>query len=362
MTHTPTARSDRPEAATERSSPSVIDLRSDTVTLPTPEMRAAMAAAPVGDDFYREDPTVDALEKLAAELLGKEAALFVPSGTMGNLLAYLTHAPAGGEVIGPEPAHSFLNEGGNPARIAGVMVRTFPQEQGELDLDRIRGMIRGRRILSPPTVLLWVEQPTRGYVVPLEQLAELRQLATTYGVPVHMDGARIFNAALALGVPAHVIAAYADSVMFCVSKGLGAPVGSLLVGSKTFVEEARHFRQMLGGGMRQAGIIAAGGLYALNHHIARLAEDHANARRLAAGLQQLPGLRLDRGVVETNIFYVDVAGGPQAAHEFVQRLRQDGVLVNPPARDRQTIRFVTHIGITEADIDRAIEAARRALA
>jgi threonine aldolase len=320
-----------------------------------------MASAPVGDDFYREDPTVIELEELAASLLGKEAALLVPSGTMGNLLAYLTHAPTGGEVIGPEPAHSFLNEAGNPARIAGVMIRPFPQRRGELDLDRIGSMIRHRSVLSPGTALIWVEQPTRGYVVPLEHLAGLRELAAGQGVPIHMDGARIFNAAVALDVSVRTIAQYADSVMFCVSKGLGAPIGSLLVGSRPFVETARHFRQMLGGGMRQAGIIAAAGLYALRHHVERLREDHMNARRLGAGLQVLQGLRLDREQIETNIFYAEIDRDDLTAHEFVARLREGDVLVNPPARSRRSIRFVTHLGITAADIDRALAVARAAI-
>jgi threonine aldolase len=331
-----------------------IDLRTDTITLPTMEMRAAMAAAVVGDDFYDEDPTVDALEERAADLLGKEAGLYVPSGTMGNLLAHLTHAPAGGEVIGPEPAHSFMSEGGGPARVAGMMVRPVSQSGARLDVDRYASLIHGASVLSPATALIWVEQPTRGYVVPVSDLEALRRTAEAREVPVHFDGARIFNASVALGVPVAEIAQYADSVMFCVSKGLGAPVGSVLVGTASFIERARRQRQMLGGGMRQAGIIAAGGLFALEHNVERLAEDHANARRLADGIRLLGGISVDRDIVETNIFYAEILGDDLAPQAFADALRGNGVVVNRPGAGRRTIRFVTHIGIDAADIDAAI--------
>jgi threonine aldolase len=328
----------------------VIDLRSDTVTLPSPPMRQAMAEAAVGDDFYGEDPTVAQLEREAAELLGKEAALYTPSGTMANLLAHMTHAPAGGDVVGPETAHSFVSEGGGPARVAGMMIRVYPQRRGELDVARVAALVRSRSLLAPPTVLLWVEQPTRGFVVPLEDLAAVRRLAKKAGVPIHMDGARIFNAAIALGVTAREVAGHADSVMFCVSKGLAAPIGSLLAGEAGFIERARHNRQMLGGGMRQAGIVAAGGLWALRHNVERLAEDHANARRLAGMLRAMPGLRVDREVVETNIFYVEVVRDDMSAAEFVDRLRERGVLVNRPPAGRSSVRFVTHYGVEASDI------------
>jgi threonine aldolase len=332
----------------------VIDLRTDTITLPSPEMREAMAAAAVGDDFYREDPTVAQLEAEAAAALGKEAALYVPSGTMANLLAHLTHAPAGGEVVGPEVAHSITSEAGGPARVAGVMLRTYPQVRGEIDLARIAALVRPRTMLAPPTALLWLEQPTRGYVVAIEDLAAVRHLADARGVPVHFDGARIFNAAVALGLPASTIAAYADTVMFCVSKGLAAPIGSLIVGPAGFIEEARHHRQMLGGGMRQAGIVAAGGLYALRHNVDRLADDHVNARRLAEGLREMTGLLVDRETVETNIFYVDVVRDDMSAADFVDRLKAAGVLVNRPAVGRRTVRFVTHYGIEASDVEAAL--------
>jgi threonine aldolase len=333
-----------------------IDLRSDTVTLPSPEMRRAIAAAPVGDDFYGEDRSVRALESLAAGMLGKEAALFVPSGTMGNLLAHMTHCPGGAEVVGPEPAHTFLNEAGGPSRVAGMTVRDVPQRGGELDIARISALIRARGAgpLTQPTGLLWVEQPTRGHIVPLDDLARLRVLADQHGLPIHMDGARIFNAAVGLGIAASAIASYADSVMFCVSKGLAAPVGSLLVGRGDFIARARLNRQMMGGGMRQAGIVAAAGVFALQHNIERLAEDHENARRLAAGLDALPSLNVDREVVETNIFMVRSSRPNLTIRDFSVALRDRGVLVNVPAPNGPVVRFVTHFGISRDDVDEAL--------
>jgi threonine aldolase len=317
-------------------------------------MREAMAAAQVGDDFYRDDPTVTEFEATAAGVLGKEAGIFVPSGTMGNLLAHLTHCPGGAEVIGPEGAHSFVNETGGPSRVAGMTVRSVPQRQGELDLDRIEALIRTGGVLSQATGLLWVEAPARGFLVPIESLRGLHALADKYGLPVHMDGARIFNQAVALDMPAADIAAFADSVMFCVSKGLAAPVGSVLVGPSAFIERARVWRQMLGGGMRQAGIIAAGGLFALQNNISRLADDHMNARRLATGLAALPGLRLDRDVVETNIFLVESSEPNLPIGTFAEALKAAGVLVNIPSRGRRGVRFVTHYGIEPEHIDEVL--------
>lgn len=331
-----------------------IDLRSDTITLPTPGMRTAMAEAAVGDDFYGEDPTVEALEARAAALLHKDAALYVPSGTMGNLLAHLSHAPGGGMVLGPEHAHTFMSEGGGVARVAGMTVGPVAQQGGRLDIERYASLMDGASILSPSPSLIWVEQPTRGYVVPLSDLEALTRLAAARELPVHFDGARIFNAAIALGVSAADIARHADSVMFCVSKGLGAPVGSLLVGTTAFIARARRNRQILGGAMRQAGIIAAGGLYALEHHVERLAEDHVNARRLAEGIRRLDGIRVDRPLVETNIFYAEVERAGITPHAFVDALRRHGVIVNHPSVGQRTIRFVTHLGIDAADIDAAI--------
>jgi threonine aldolase len=238
-----------------------------------------------------------------------------------------------------------------------VTVRTVPQPDGRLDLERYAALCRSASLLGQATRLLWVEQPTRGWIVPLTDLAGLRALADETGVPVHMDGARIFNAAVALGVPAATVAEYADSVMFCVSKGLGAPVGSLLVGSRAFIGQARLDRQMLGGGLRQAGIIAAGGLYALANHVARLADDHANAQRLAAGLAALRGLRVDRDRVETNIFFLAVDRPDIDVASFAAELARRDVLVNPPSRGRRTVRFVTHLGVERTDIETALAVA-----
>ncbi len=321
-----------------------------------------MASADVGDDFYREDRTVAELEATAASMLDKERALFVPSGTMANLLAHLTHCPGGAEVVAPEPAHSFSSEAGGPSRIAGMTLRAIAQRGGELDLAAYRRLIRSHSLLTQPTGLLWVEQPTRGFVVPIEQLWELREIADQNGLPIHMDGARIFNAAVATGLPVAEIAALADSVMFCVSKGLAAPIGSLLLGTADFIERARYNRQMLGGGMRQAGIVAAGGLYALHHNVGRLSEDHANARRLSDGLASLAGLRLDRDNVETNIFFVEADGANFSVQQFATALRARGILVNVPAPSRRAVRFVTHYGVNAEDIEYVLEVAAATLA
>jgi threonine aldolase len=339
----------------------VIDLRTDTITQPTQAMRDAIAAAPVGDDFYFEDPTVKALETRAAEMLGKEKALYFPSGTMANLVAHLTHAPSGGEVIGPEDAHNFRAETGGLSRLAGMLVRGVQHAPGHLDADAYAARIRGPSLLAQGTVLLWAEQPIDGFVVPLAELRALRALADAHRLPMHFDGARIFNAAVALNTTADLVAATADSVTFCVSKGLGAPVGSLLAGAADFVDRARFHRQMLGGGMRQAGIVAAGGLYALSYHVQRLREDHQNAARLAAGLRKLAGLEIDREIVQTNMFYVALTRRDMAASQFIARLAETGVLVSPVGPQQRWIRFVTHLGITSDDIDCAITAVRHVM-
>jgi threonine aldolase len=337
------------------------DQRSDTVTQPSPAMRRAIAAARVGDDFYQEDPTVHELEARLAALMGKEASLFVPSGTMGNLLGVLVHCPAGGEVIGPEPAHTFSAEAGGIARIAGAMPRMVPQREGELALDRIEASLFRGTVLRGPTRLLWVEQPTRGYPVALADLAGLRELADRWGVPIHMDGARIFNAALALGVEPARLASFADTVLVCISKGLGAPIGSLLAGPRRIIEQARLLRQVLGGGMRQAGIAAAAGIYALEHNVQRLADDHRRAATLADGIRDIAGLEVDRERVETNIFYASVTDGRDPT-AVVGALASDGLLVNPPAQGRSALRFVTNLGLRQTDVPRAVATVRRALA
>ena len=334
----------------------VIDLRSDTVTLPSPEMRRAMFEAEVGDDVYGEDATINALQERAAGLLGKEAGLYVTSGTMGNLTSILAWCRGGDEVICGESAHILNSEQANAARVAQVQLRSVPQHRASLDVDAVRDTIRGDDPHWPRTGLICVEQSCKGWTMSLNELKAISDLAHSYGIPVHMDGARIFNAAIALGVEAREIAQYADSVTFCVSKGLAAPVGSVICGSQEFIGRAYRGRKMIGGAMRQAGIIAAGGLYALEHNIERLAEDHANAQRLAAGLRRLPGITVDRENVETNMFYIDLSSPAPNASELSARLREHQVLTSPDKYGDPQMRLVTHYGIEQADVDRAIDA------
>lgn len=331
----------------------IIDLRSDTVTLPSPEMRQAIMEAQLGDDVYGEDPTVQALEARAAEMLGKEAALYVPTGTMGNLLAVLTHCRAGDELICGRATHTYSAEGGGSARLGGVSTWTVSQDRGRLDVTEVAAAIHPDDAHYARTALLIVEQPHGGWVMPIDDLAAVTAVARKGGLAVHMDGARLFNAATALGVPASTLAAYADSVMFCVSKGLAAPVGSILAGSADFIKLARRNRKAVGGGMRQVGVIAAGGLYALNHMVDRLADDHANARHLAAGLRDL-GWKIDRDEVETNIFFCEPPANVDPRSASAQ-LAERGILVSSPYAGRR-MRLVTHYGIAESDIERALAA------
>ena len=334
----------------------VIDLRSDTVTLPSPEMRRFMHDAEVGDDVYGEDPTVNALQEKAAQLLGKEAALYISSGTMGNLIAHLAWCRGGDEVIIGDGYHTLSAEQANAARVAQTQLRTVPKERASLDIAAIERTIRGDDPHWPRTGLIWVEQPCNGWVMPLDELAAISKLAHDRSIPVHMDGARIFNAAIALGVPASEIAQYADSVTFCVSKGLAAPVGSVICGTKEFVGRAYRARKMLGGALRQVGVIAAGGLYALDHMIDRLADDHDNARRLADGLRRLPGVTIDRDEVTTNMFFIKLEAPAPTAKEVSARLKEQNILCGAAKDGSPIMRLVTHYGIERADIDRAIDA------
>ncbi|NPA31155.1 MAG: low-specificity L-threonine aldolase [Chloroflexi bacterium] len=335
----------------------MIDLRSDTVTQPTPAMRRAMYEAEVGDDVYGEDPTVNRLEALAAAMLGKEAALLVTSGTQGNLAAVLTHCGRGDEVIVGHLAHMYLYEQGGMAALAGVQPRVVPnQANGTLALDEVEAAIRPENIHFPRTRLIAIENThNRRYGAPLslDYLRGLRALADRHGLPIHMDGARLFNAAVALGVPARDLAAQADTVMVCLSKGLSAPIGSLLLGPADFIAEARRARKVLGGGMRQAGVIAAAGIVALTQMVDRLADDHARARRLAEALAALPGLRVDLARVHTNMVYVDLEP-PRGAEQVAAALAQRGVRVH--AVGPQSLRLVTHYGIEDEDIAAAIDA------
>ncbi len=333
----------------------VIDLRSDTVTLPTQAMREAMYRAEVGDDVYGEDPTVNRLEAMAAERMGKEAALFVVSGTMANLVALLTHCGRGDEIIVGDLAHTFLYEQGGASALGGIHVHTVRNRpDGTLDLQEIEGAVRADNVHFPRTRLVCLENTHNrcgGMPLTPEYTAAVGALARGHGLAVHLDGARIFNAAVALGVDVRDLTRDVDTVSFCLSKGLGAPVGSLLCGTRDFIAEARRNRKVVGGGMRQAGVIAAAGIVALEQMVDRLAEDHENARRLAFGLAEIPGISLDPTQVRTNIVIFDLVAERPTPAEFAARLGEAGVKVLALG---QRIRLVTHHGIDAADIDRAL--------
>ncbi|MFH0847483.1 MAG: low-specificity L-threonine aldolase [Chloroflexota bacterium] len=334
----------------------IIDLRSDTVTLPTDEMREAMYKAEVGDDVYREDPTVNRLEALSAEKMGKEAALFTTSGTQSNLIGVLANTHPGDEIILGSEAHMFWNEVGAATALGGVIMRLVPNdEMGRIAPEAMVDAIRPENIHFPKTTLLCLENTHNrcgGNVLTAEYTAEMCRLAHGRGLKVHLDGARIFNAAVYLGVPAKVLAAPADSVCFCVSKGLSAPVGSLLCGSQEYIDRARKWRKMLGGGMRQAGIIAAAGIVAIEKMVDRLVEDHATARRLAYGLAEIPGIGVKPEKVQTNIVMIDLPQ-PFTAASFIQEMTKRGVKFN--ARSARSVRAVTHRHITPRDVDEALK-------
>lgn len=338
-----------------------IDVRSDTVTQPTGAMRRAMAEAQVGDDVYGDDPTMVRLERAAAERLGKEAALFVPSGTMGNQLALFTHCRRGDEVIVGDDSHIVWHEAGAPAVIAGVQLRTVESRDGALPPDAVERRFRqGDDIHCPKTGLICMENAhSNGRVIPLAAMRELYALARRYGVPVHLDGARLFNAATCLGVEARELAACADSVMFCLSKGLAAPVGSMLAGSAAFIEAARRKRKLLGGGLRQAGVLAAPGLIALEEMTLRLGDDHANARDLALRLAALPGVVIDPAAVEINLVWFSLPTTLDTGR-LMQQLAAAGILANPPEDGR--MRFATHWQVGRPEIDRIVAAMAAALA
>ena len=338
----------------------IIDLRSDTVTLPSPEMRQAMANAELGDDVFGEDPTVNRLQEMAAEMLGKEASLLVTSGTQGNLAAMLTHCRRGDEVILGELSHSVIFEVGGASALGGLIMKTVRNDSGgRLNLADVSAAIRPPNDHFARTGLICVENTHNlcgGMVLNEEDLSAIRDLSDRRGLPVHMDGARVFNAAVALGVPVARLAAYADSVTFCLSKGLGCPIGSVLCGRKDFVAEARRYRKMLGGGMRQAGVIAAAGVYALEKMVDRLDEDHENARKAANGLAQVAGIAL-APPPQTNLVYFSVDGWKLP--EFARRLEQAGVLCFD---EGGRIRWVTHYGIDRADVQEAVSRTRSVMA
>lgn len=336
-----------------------IDLRSDTVTHPTPAMRRAMAEAEVGDDQSREDPTVARLEARAAELLGKEAALYVSSGTMGNLVALLTHGNRGDAVILGSESHILWYEEGGAAALGGLVYHVFPTSRfGEIDLDAVGSVLRATGHDDQGIRVIAVENTHNrcgGTVLSADYLGRLRSLATSHSVAIHMDGARIFNAVAASGRSAAEIAADANTVQFCLSKGLAAPVGSMLVGSHDVIETARRRRQQVGGAMRQAGVIAAAGLIALDEMRDRLAEDNARARRLAERLAAIPGVELDLDTVQTNIVVFRPGGGADL-NEVAANFRKEGVLIS--GFGERGLRMVTHYEIDDAAIDRTLSVAR----
>ena len=330
-----------------------IDVRSDTVTQPTAAMREAMQHAMLGDDVYGDDPTVIALEQVAAERLGKPAALFVPTGTMGNQLAIYTHCQRGDEVIAGDDCHIVWHEAGAAAVIAGVQLRTIDSADGMLTVEAIEKRIRvGDDIHYPKTGLICLENAhSNGRVMPLAAMQSIQALAARYRVPVHLDGARLFNAAVFLKTDVRDLADCADSVMFCLSKGLAAPVGSMLVGSKDFIAAARRKRKLLGGGMRQVGVLAAPGLIALSDMADRLDEDHANARYLAEQLALLSGIEIDLARVAINLVWFKLPAGLDVTHMMAQ-FQQAGIRANPPEDGR--MRLATHWQIGRQEIDRIL--------
>jgi threonine aldolase len=338
----------------------MIDLRSDTVTLPTEEMREAMRAAQLGDDSREGDPTVRRLEEAAAAKLGKEAALFVASGTMSNLVALLAHTGRGGEVLLDGDCHILRSEMGGIASLAGLFYRPIPSKRGAPDLGEIGEHLTARLSANKlATALVTVEtthNSAGGAVIPLDYMAKLRALTAEKGVPVHIDGARVFNAAVALGVSAAEIAKHGDSVGFCVSKGLSAPFGSVLCGSSAFIERARAYRRMVGGGMRQGGVVAAAGVVALERMVDRLADDHRRAKRLAEGLHAIDPRLSDPRLVETNIVMVELGHSGADAKAWLAALDAAGLKCG--AWSRKSLRFVTHRHIGEAEVDQALAIVR----
>ena len=335
----------------------VIDLRSDTVTKPTDEMRRAMAEAEVGDDVFGEDPTINRLQERAAEILGKEAGLITTSGTMSNLIATLTYCHRGDEIIMGDQAHIFWNESAGTAALAGAQSRLVPNdEQGRISPADVEAAIRPKtNIHFPPTTLVCLENTHNrcsGMVLTPEDTKGVADVAHAAGAAVHLDGARIFNAAVALEVPASELVKDVDDVSFCLSKGLSCPVGSVICGSQDFIDQARKWRKMVGGGMRQAGILAAAGLVAMDTMIDRLADDHANAKRLADGLANIDGLSVDPERIQTNIVIFEVAPTLATVQEFMGALDREGVKVSYPGE--HTIRMVTHRHIDSGDVDETL--------
>lgn len=336
----------------------IIDLRSDTVTLPTPAMRDALYDAELGDDVYGEDPSTNRLQEMAAERVGMEAALLVPSGTMGNLICALTHCARGEEAILGDMSHMFLNEAGGMAAVGGIHPRIVPnKDDGTLAVSDIESAIRGDNIHFPRTRLICLENTHNrctGAPLASEYMDSVAALARRYGLKVHLDGARIFNAAVAQGVDVKELTRSVDSMIFCLSKGLSAPVGSMVCGPQAFINQALRYRKVLGGGMRQTGVIATAGSIALEQMVDRLAEDHANARCLAEGIARIPGLVIEVAKIKTNIVYFDLVNDRLTGDEFVAQLEKRGIRLLPTAPSR--FRMVTHYGVEAEHIEAALAA------
>lgn len=333
----------------------IIDLRSDTVTLPTEEMLEAIKNAELGDDVYREDPTVNRLEEMAAKKMGKEAALLVPSGTMANLISVTSNTKRGDCVILEAESHIYWYEVGGLSAVAGVMPWPIKGYMGALDPKHVEAAIRPKNIHFPETTLVCIENTHNragGTIITPEQIEALSKVTKEYGLRLYMDGARIFNAAVALKVDVREFTRHVDNLMFCLSKGLSCPIGSIIVGDTEFIEKARKIRKMLGGGMRQAGIIAAPGIIALEKMIDRLDEDHRNARLLAEGISKIEGLYIDLRRVQTNIILVDVSGLGVDSNMFIAKLREHGVLASN--HSKTIVRMVTHRGIEREHIEKAL--------
>lgn len=342
-----------------------VDLRSDTVTKPTPEMREVMAEAEVGDDVYRDDPTVNKLEALAADKLGKEAAIFVPSGTMGNLLALLVHCQRGDEVIVGDKSHIYLNEAGGMSALGGIQPCAIPnQKDGTLALDDILASIRTEDVHHPITRLICLENTQNicgGVPLTAEYTQQVGEIARKNNLSLHIDGARIFNSAVAQNVDVKELAAPADSVMFCLSKGLVSPIGSMLVGTEKFVNRARHLRKMLGGGMRQVGIIAAAGILSLENMTSRLAEDHERAKKIAEGLRQIKGIVVDEDSPYTNMIFLEISENISVSmQQIAESMKVLGVLID--AEGSRRLRLVTHYWIDDEGVEKSISAFKKALA
>lgn len=341
-----------------------IDLRSDTVTKPTPEMREAMAEAEVGDDVYRDDPTLNQLEELAAGMMGKQAAIFVPSGTMGNLLALLVHCQRGDEVIVGNQSHIYLNEAGGMSALGGIQPCPVPnQMDGTLLLEDILASIRTEDVHHPITRLVCLENTQNicgGIPLTPDYTRQVAELVHQNGLLLHVDGARIFNAAVAQNVSVRELVDPADSVMFCLSKGLAAPVGSILAGSEKFIARARHLRKMLGGGMRQVGVLAAAGIISLEKMTKRIADDHARARKLADGLRQVNGVAVDAGSPHTNMVYLNLVNGVRdSAYEIREKMTGFGILLD--SENARRFRLVTHYEIDDEAVERTIHAFQKVL-